>query len=87
MPFDPLGFFRSLPIAPNIDASAIKGNIPVADTQLALNIGAHFVHNDKVFCSEIGKRAIVIETNVWERGKRGLESETIYEIRVEEGRF
>ncbi|KAJ6509105.1 hypothetical protein DFH09DRAFT_274911 [Mycena vulgaris] len=81
-------FQRSLPKAPHIDATQIRGNIPDAEKQVNANVLAYFTTGSGVspipFASEIGGRLKIVELNVWDGKTGGAEGEVVLEIQVTE---
>ncbi|KAK7014391.1 4HBT domain-containing protein [Favolaschia claudopus] len=80
----------SLPHAPHIDATQIKGNLSPAEKQLNANALTYFMTGSGVsriktpFSAAIGRRVRIVEINVFENDFGGVEGEVRYEVRVEE---
>lgn len=79
-------FPRSLPQAPNVDISQIKGNVTDEQKQLEVNVLFYFVSTpEKSYGADIGQRLKVVEINVWNKDGPAMYGETIFEIVVEKG--
>ncbi|KAK0207081.1 hypothetical protein DFS33DRAFT_1273408 [Desarmillaria ectypa] len=84
----PRSFLHSLPAAPHIDVSTIKGNISDSEKQLGANIFSYFVNSrEESYGAEVGRRLRLIEMNIWGRDASGTaaQGQTIFEIDVEKG--
>jgi acyl-coenzyme A thioesterase 13 len=82
-------FLCSLPQAPNVDISQIRGNITDEQKQLGVNIFFYFVGTtERSYGADIGQRLKIMEMNVWDNGSRGPArcGETIFEIEVVKGK-
>ncbi|KAJ7645042.1 HotDog domain-containing protein [Mycena polygramma] len=82
---------RSLPKAPHIDATQIRGNISGAEKQLCANVFAFYTTGSGIsrisesFGSEIAGRLRIVELNVRDDASTGIaESEMVTEIEVTE---
>ncbi|KAJ6479440.1 HotDog domain-containing protein [Mycena vitilis] len=77
-------FQRSLPNAPNVDVTQIKGNVSDEEKQINANVFYYFGTGSGVsafppFAQEIAGRLRIVEVNVWDG-----ECEMVYEIEVTE---
>ncbi|SJL02611.1 uncharacterized protein ARMOST_05942 [Armillaria ostoyae] len=84
----PRSFLHSLPAAPHIDVSTIKGNISDEEKQLGANIFSYFVNSrEESYGAEVGRRLRLVEMNIWGRDACGTaaQGQTIFEIDVEKG--
>ncbi|PBK67118.1 hypothetical protein ARMSODRAFT_959788 [Armillaria solidipes] len=82
----PRSFLHSLPAAPHIDVSTIKGNISDEEKQLGANIFSYFVNSrEESYGAEVGRRLRLVEMNIWGRDACGTaaQGQTIFEIDVE----
>ncbi|KAK0443911.1 uncharacterized protein EV420DRAFT_1622822 [Desarmillaria tabescens] len=82
----PRSFLHSLPAAPYIDVSTIKGNISDEEKQLGANIFSYFVNSrEESYGAEVGRRLRLVEMNIWGRDASGTaaQGQTIFEIDVE----
>lgn len=92
-------FLRSIPTAPNIDVSQIKGNLDDEGKQITANIfwwlttgeGAPsdvpgtVTTDTPFFSSSVGRRIKMVELDVWPKSKDGLICRSVGEIVVERG--
>ncbi|KAG7447740.1 uncharacterized protein BT62DRAFT_790387 [Guyanagaster necrorhizus] len=82
----PTSFLHSLPPAPHVDVSTIKGNISNEEKQLGANIFSYFVNSrEESYGAEVGRRLRLVEMNIWGRDASGTaaQGQTIFEIDVE----
>ena len=83
-----LKFPRSLPCAPNIDISQIKGNVTDEEKQLEVNVLFYFISTQKKsYGADIGQRLKIVEINVWNKDGAAAYGETIFEIEVQKGQL
>ncbi|KAJ7823787.1 HotDog domain-containing protein [Mycena olivaceomarginata] len=82
-------FIRSLPKAPHVDATQIRGNVSDAEKQLNANVFAYFFTGSGIapikhpFGYDIGGRLRIVALNVFDDLENGrAEGEVIYEIEV-----
>ncbi|KAJ7124664.1 HotDog domain-containing protein [Mycena crocata] len=83
-------FQRTLPNAPGVDVTQIRGNIPDAEKQVNANVLAYFATGSgrspfPPFGTEIGGKLKIVELNVWddkESASGSAESEVVLEIEV-----
>jgi hypothetical protein len=81
-----LRFPRSLPRAPNIDISQIKGNVTDEQKQLEVNVLFYFISTqEKSYGANIGQRLKIVEMNVWNKDGPAAYGETIFEIEIQKG--
>jgi hypothetical protein len=78
---------RSLPKAPNVDVTQIRGNISDAEKQIGANFLVYGTTGSGVlfppFANEVGGRLQIVELNVWHNVSTGSsESEVVLEIQV-----
>jgi hypothetical protein len=87
-------FIRSLPKAPHVDVTQIRGNVSDAEKQLNANVFAYFFTGSGIapikhpFGYGIGGRLRIVALNVFDDLENGrAEGEVIYEIEVTKGAY